>query len=830
MRVTHRMLAHAVNRNLKNNMYALNRRSNQLATGKIFDRPSQDPIGAYKVMRIAGTGLARNEQYQRNIGEGISWLSATENALASSIDALQRLREISVYTANEVFSPADRLAVAPEVKELLNYLISIGNTELAGLYIFGGHQTDQKPYVIAGDNGAVINTWHNAYSGLDRTVGAGTGIVLENLATGNYAVSTVASEELTKVNPDIIDEINLNNLENYPEGHYKILTHANLTEAISTASVAEYRQVGSGEAVTAEAVAGNEHNISLLMEVTGISGNEITFTYQLEAMDKNGNEISSVIDGTITLEAGGNRAAEINTLIFGGDDVFSDFTLPDVETFSSGDKIAVNVTAAADEDDHGVDFYRDGQVLGSFVFNNGALDGEAVNFKFFELDTNPGSFTHGDYFPFDMELTFEALAETGLDNPAASFQVGPTVTIASEYLQGARDGFFGTDKISISLDSAGEFTGSVALEIMEEIRVKEGDADDVNKKDDRIIRLSVRYLMKDMEGINHEGTYGFREGEDIYLNLNRLSEGGQQISFDVDGQEIKLNIAGREALTYEHNIPLVGDKLVLQVNARAPFTSGDDYDRFTLHRDYGSLDENSRPTTGDALSWYFKSDASVFDDKTTVLKYFDIDPTSGNFFTSTLKAKFDNFNTAAAVEYRDREDILSFGVPDEEYGSYPAAIFSFIASGEPYFRGDNGARLLEIAPGIDVPANISGLNAFDHQGKDGVDLFRVVHDLYQALIHNDQVALGGRVLEGLDRNLENILKNRSEVGARMERFLVTEDRHQSEHIFLRELRTKVEDIDMAEVITEFTLQESAYQAALATGARIIYPSLIDFLR
>ena len=718
MRVTHRMLAHAVNRNLKNNMYALNRSSNQLSTGRMFDRPSQDPVGTYKVMRIAGTGLARNEQYRRNIGEGISWLSATEDALAGSIDAMQRLREISIYAANEVFTPADRLAIAPEVKQLLDYLVSIGNTELAGLYIFGGHQTDQKPYMIAGDNGDVIDTWHNSASGLDGNVGAGTGITVANLATGNYAVSTGAAEQVP-----------------HPAQPY--------FEGVVTA---------------------------------GPGGLTETVTLQF------------VVDGE-----------EFAVTAFGGDDVPA--AIANIIAAVNNDlDPAANISAT------GIDTNDDGQ------FNSIRFARTDGGDKFYV------NISHSDPDIFSIKSTTD-----------------PTVKVVAEYLQGARAGFFGTDKINITSDSNDGLTGSVALEIEEAVRFEDLSGalqDQVGGDDgDRIVRLTARYLMKSVDGLeNYEGTYGLRDGEDIYINLNRLSKGDQQISFEVDGQAIELNIAGQDALTYEHNIPLVGDKIVLQLTPPVAFTSTDEFDRFTLHRDYGQLDDSSRPTTGDAVSWYFKSDQSVFDNKTTVLKFFDIDPTSGNLFTSTLNAKFDTFTTAAAQEYRDREEIERYGIPDEEYGKYPAAIFTFIAAGEPYFRGDSGQRLLEIAPGIDVPSNVSGLNAFDPRGKDGVGLFRAVHDLYQALVHNDQNALGGDVLAELDINLDNLLRNRSEVGARMERFMVTEDRHLSEHLFLRELRSKIEDTDMAEIITEFSLQEVAYQAALATGASMIYPSLIDFLR
>ncbi len=721
MRVTHRMLAHAVSHNLRNNMYALNRRSNQLATGKMFDRPSQDPVGAYKVMRIAGTGLARNEQFQRNIGEGISWLSATEDALAGAIDTLQRLREISLYAANEILTPEERLAIAPEVEQLLDHLLSIGNAELAGLYLFGGHQTDQKPYAIAGDRGDLLNTWHNSFSGLDNILGVGTGITVENLATGNYAVSTVPAEQIPHRG------------EPYFEG-----------------------VVNSGP--------GGAHET-------------VTFEF--------------IVDGVVfTVIAYGAEAAHASIANI-------------VDAVNNELDPAANISAK------GIDTIGDGQY-------------DRVHFE----RTDDGA-------QFYVNISY---TDAGIFNINST--TDPTVTIASEYVQGVRAGFFGTDKINIANDSNEDLTGSVALEIVEAMRFTDL-SDDLQAQiggddNDRIVRLTARYLMQSVDGLeNFEGNYGFSAGEDIYINLNRLSKGNQQIIFKVGDQqakEIKLNIAGHDTLTYEHDIPLVGDKIVLQLTPPVAFAATDQFDRFTLHRDYGRLDDHSRPTTGDAISWHFKSDQSVFDNSTTVLKFFDIDPATGALFTSTLKAKFDTFTTAETTEYRDREEIQAYGVPDEEYATYPAAIFSFIGAGEPYFRGDAGQRLLEIAPGIDIPVNLSGLFAFDHRGKDGVSLFYAVDDLYNALIHNDQAALSGSVLAELDRNLDHLIENRSLMGARMERFYVTEDQHQSEHIFLRELRTKVEDIDMAEIITEFALQEAAYQAALATGARMIYPSLIDFLR
>jgi len=151
MRVTHRMLVHSVARNIRENLRSLEEKSACLSRGRYFDRPSQDPVGTYKVMRITGTGLLRNEQYRRNIGEGITWLTVTEEALAEAIEVVQRLRELAVYTASGALTPQDRQMIAPEAEQLLRHLVMLGNSEVNGLYIFGGHKTQDPPYTFEGE-------------------------------------------------------------------------------------------------------------------------------------------------------------------------------------------------------------------------------------------------------------------------------------------------------------------------------------------------------------------------------------------------------------------------------------------------------------------------------------------------------------------------------------------------------------------------------------------------------------------------------------------------------------------------------------------------------
>ncbi|MEH7381343.1 flagellar hook-associated protein FlgL [Bacillus sp. JJ1533] len=77
---------------------------------------------------------------------------------------------------------------------------------------------------------------------------------------------------------------------------------------------------------------------------------------------------------------------------------------------------------------------------------------------------------------------------------------------------------------------------------------------------------------------------------------------------------------------------------------------------------------------------------------------------------------------------------------------------------------------------------------------------------------------------------DNLLLLRAETGAKQNRVEMMENRLNSQEITAVKLLAENEDADIEKVITELTAQESLHRAALSVGARIIQPSLIDFLR
>lgn len=122
-----------------------------------------------------------------------------------------------------------------------------------------------------------------------------------------------------------------------------------------------------------------------------------------------------------------------------------------------------------------------------------------------------------------------------------------------------------------------------------------------------------------------------------------------------------------------------------------------------------------------------------------------------------------------------------------------------------------------------IPVNLIGPDVF-------ADIFKTVEDLEKALENDDQEALSGDLIEGIKDDTNTILMYRSQIGARTNRLEATVNRLDANYVDYRDLLSNTEDVDMARIITELKMEESIYRAALATGARIIQPNLMDFMR
>ena len=176
-------------------------------------------------------------------------------------------------------------------------------------------------------------------------------------------------------------------------------------------------------------------------------------------------------------------------------------------------------------------------------------------------------------------------------------------------------------------------------------------------------------------------------------------------------------------------------------------------------------------------------------------------------------------------DYDHDDDWIDNGVNgmDDEPDNGSESVNGEEESPEEYvFQGDNGRINREVGPGISMTINVNGQEAFG----DGI---RVLGELGQGLESGDSGRLD-QVIAELDQIIDNNIQFQAHLGAKVNRLDLTEARLEEGKFNLQKLSSENQDSDIAEVITNLKMQESVYRAALAAGARIMQPTLLDFLQ
>lgn len=144
------------------------------------------------------------------------------------------------------------------------------------------------------------------------------------------------------------------------------------------------------------------------------------------------------------------------------------------------------------------------------------------------------------------------------------------------------------------------------------------------------------------------------------------------------------------------------------------------------------------------------------------------------------------------------------------------------------YRGDGGEVLRTVAAGVTVAVNLDGEEVFGVQGT-GSQLFEVLKGLSSALRAGDGAALSAGLVD-LDTAVDRMVSAIGKVGARVNRVETSRDTADAKILGLSTSLSEAEDVDLPKTIVELQLQEVAYKAALGATARVVQPSLLDFLR
>ena len=133
-------------RSILNNQSDLANTQEQLASGKKLLKPSDDPVGAAKALRLTEE-LDSLTQYQRNNDLVTGSLELQETVLTNVTNSINRARTLAIQAGNGAYSSADRAAISSELKQIKLEILDLMNTKDAnGNYLYSGYQSGKQAF------------------------------------------------------------------------------------------------------------------------------------------------------------------------------------------------------------------------------------------------------------------------------------------------------------------------------------------------------------------------------------------------------------------------------------------------------------------------------------------------------------------------------------------------------------------------------------------------------------------------------------------------------------------------------------------------------------
>ena len=191
-------------RNLNRNLSQMQKYHNQLSSGKVVSKPSDNPMLVAKIMDLNNT-IMQNKQYNSNIKDTLGWVETQDSALSSVSASLNKARDLIIYGANGSLSPTDRQAIKDEMIMKVGEVADALNTNFDGRYIFGGQETTERPFIV---NGNTLE-YRGDTKNISREISPG--VQVELITRGNEIVGPTpnSSDELGELLNEIVEALNL---------------------------------------------------------------------------------------------------------------------------------------------------------------------------------------------------------------------------------------------------------------------------------------------------------------------------------------------------------------------------------------------------------------------------------------------------------------------------------------------------------------------------------------------------------------------------------------------------------------------------------------------
>lgn len=207
-RVTSGMLSGNILNSLSTQERQLLRIQEQLATGQIVNRPSDDPLATGRALEAQGV-ISRNTQYITNISTISPYLSGSETAIQTAEDLRQRAYELTLQGSSDTNGPTQLAEIAVEINSILEDMVDQANQSANGRYLFGGTHTTQEPFTVTRDaNGEITSVSYQGNSNaIEIQVSDGVSVSTNEIGSTVFQTDSTGSVDIFQTLINIRDAL-----------------------------------------------------------------------------------------------------------------------------------------------------------------------------------------------------------------------------------------------------------------------------------------------------------------------------------------------------------------------------------------------------------------------------------------------------------------------------------------------------------------------------------------------------------------------------------------------------------------------------------------------
>ena len=316
--------------------------------------------------------------------------------------------------------------------------------------------------------------------------------------------------------------------------------------------------------------------------------------------------------------------------------------------------------------------------------------------------------------------------------------------------------------------------------------------------DHRVIPpFTVEYTSREEQRTDYKGDPMFDIGEMMFTEEGEpMLDAAGNIMYDGSGDPVMWTVT--EAKIYYN-----GFELTQFLNSYNPTAAANGSDPWTNVPGYDPLGAT------EALKW------AGADLKVLFADYYDEDAAALGNDPWTNVPGYDPLGATETLKWAGVDPLDTNLIQN-------AAVFNELLS--------NGISV-DVGTGIPMEIQINGLDLIFYDKNDySKNIFSLLHNLYDTVDRGAEVDEITAFIPELQAASNHTLAKVATLGGKTNRLEMLTSRYDQDFINYTQMKSDAEDADQAEVIMNYKMAEAVYKAALSTGAYIIQPTLMDFLR